>query len=373
MVKKTNLIVFGVVIIGVVLVSCRSESEVVRMNGSRPRYADKKIDLAKLSTIDVSRINMLSREKRINFENVMDFDTNGNLYILDSGESTISVFDKNGRFVRSFGRPGQGPKEFSLPSMFFIRTHDIFVLQEFGTQFKIVDLEGEFVSTRLVSFQNPLRYCAAGGDVYLFSGKVDQTFTKLEFILRRFEGGRFDQDKVLLTHNYPPGLGGPNYDFTWANWLLISDGGEYYFPEDNLNKYSIIKYDREGKPVLIFDRKYEIREYSKKASDRFHSDYRRQIEEGTMKFPASPPVVRKMFQDQKNNIWVISGETSEDNEDPDYENAIDIFSEKGEWLYSFKSKFVSKHCLYNDGKIYRILLVNPENYELSVEVYGIKY
>jgi len=373
MIEKTKLFVLGVVVIGAVLASCRSKSEVVRVSGSRPRYADKKIDLAKLSTIDVSRINMLSREKRINFDNVMDFDKKGNLYILDSGECTISVFDKNGRFVRAFGRRGQGPNEFSLPSMFFIKSDEIFVLQEFGTQFKIVNLEGDFVSTRLVSFQNPFRYCAAGDDVYLFSGNVDQTFTKLEFILRRFESGRFDQDKVLLTYPYPPGLGGPNFDFTWANWLLISDSGEFYFPEDNLNKYSIIKYDRGGKPVLIFDRTYEIREYSKKARDRFHSDYRRYVEVGAMKYPPSPPAVRKMFQDQKNNIWVVSGETSEDNEDPDYENTIDIFSGKGEWLYSFKSKSVSKHCLYHDGKIYRIVLANPENYELSIEVYGIKY
>jgi len=373
MIEKTKLFVLGVVVIGAVLASCRSKSEVVRVSGSRPKYADKKIDLAKLSTIDVSRINMLSREKQIDFDDVMDFDKNGNLYILDSGECTISVFDNNGRFVRSFGRRGQGPKEFSLPSKLFIKSDEIFVLHERGTQFKIVNLEGEYLSTRLVSFENQLRYFVAGDDVYLFSGNVDQTFTKLEFILRKFEGGRFGQEKVLLTYPYPPGFRAPNYNFTWENWLLISDSGEFYFPEDNLNKYSIIKYDRDGKPVLIFDRTYEIREYSKKARDRFHSDYGRGIEAGMMKFPPSPPAVRKMFQDQKNNIWVVSGETSEDNEDPDYENTIDIFSGKGEWLYSFKSKSISTHCLYHDGKIYRIMLVNPENYELSIEVYGIKY
>jgi len=373
MVEKTKRFVLGAVVIGVVLVSCRSKSEVVRVSGSQPRHADKKIDLEKLFNIDVSRINMFSREKRLSFESVMDFDKIGNLYILDSGESTISVFDKNGRFVRSFGRPGQGPKEFSSPSMLFIKNDEIFVLQGFGSGFKIVNLEGEFISNKIVSFENPLRYRAAGDDAYLFSGKVDRTFTKLEFILRRFEGGRFDQAEVLLTYNYPPGLSGPNYDFSWANWLLISNSGEFHFPEDNLNKYSIIKYSREGKPVLIFDRKYEIREYSKKARDRFHSDYRRQIEAGTMKFPPSPPVVRKMFQDQKKNIWVVSGETGEDNEDPDYGNAIDIFSGRGEWLYSFKSKSISRHCLYHDGKIYRILPINSDNYEQFIEVYSIKY
>jgi len=92
-----------------------------------------------------------------------------------------------------------------------------------------------------------------------------------------------------------------------------------------------------------------------------------------MKFPQSPPVVRKMFQDQKKNIWVISGETDEDNEDPDFENAVDVFSEKGEWLCSFKSKSISRNCLYNDGIIYGIPPINPDTYEQRVKAYKIKY
>ncbi|MDH4272284.1 MAG: hypothetical protein OEW18_09945, partial [Candidatus Aminicenantes bacterium] len=169
------------------------------------------------------------------------------------------------------------------------------------------------------------------------------------------------------------GLKGPNYDFIWPNWLAISDSGEFYFPEDNLNEYSITKYTKEGKPALVFGRKYETREYSQQARDRFNSLFSRQIKKGEMKFPSSPPVLRKMFQDQRKNIWVISGETYEDNEDPDFENAVDVFSEKGEWLYSFKSKSISRNCLYSDGIIYGIPPPNPDTYEQRIEAYSIKY
>lgn len=37
------------------------------------------------------------------------------LYILDEGESRVSVFDRRGNFVRSFGRGGPGPSEFTSP------------------------------------------------------------------------------------------------------------------------------------------------------------------------------------------------------------------------------------------------------------------
>lgn len=39
-------------------------------------------------------------------------DDHGNIYILDSGNFRVQKFDKNGKFVTSFGRSGQGPGEF---------------------------------------------------------------------------------------------------------------------------------------------------------------------------------------------------------------------------------------------------------------------
>jgi len=80
-----------------------------------------------------------------------------------------------------------------------------------------------------------------------------------------------------------------------------------------------------------------------------------------------------MFQDNRKNLWVISGETYEDNRNPNYENTIDIFNKKGEWLYSFKSKFISRYCFFNNWKIYRVLPIDLDTYDQIIEVYEIKY
>jgi hypothetical protein len=362
-----------IVLLGAGLASCVSDKDAVRVSSSRPKYADTTIGLKKLYTIDVTRINIFSRDTRRGFENVIDFDKDNNMYILDTYESRISVFDPQGRPVRSFGGPGQGPREFSNPSTLFIKDNEIYVLQGFGFDFKILNLDGEFVSAKRVSHENQLRYLVAGGDIYLFSGKTDRSFTKLEFILRRFPGGRFENEETLFVKDYPPGLNGPDYDFVWPDWLLVSDNGEYYFPEDNLNLYSVTKYSRTGKPALVFGRDYDVREYSKTARDSFYSLYRRDIDAGTRKFPKSPPVVRKMFQDQKKNIWVVVGETFEDNEDPGFENTIDVFSAKGEWLNSFKSRLISRNTLYDGGRFYSVPAVNMETFEQHIDVYEIKY
>jgi sugar lactone lactonase YvrE len=42
-------------------------------------------------------------------------DSQGNLYILDAGNHRVQKFSRDGRFLASFGRQGQGPGEFAYP------------------------------------------------------------------------------------------------------------------------------------------------------------------------------------------------------------------------------------------------------------------
>lgn len=369
--KEVKHIIIGIFII--CFISCKSNNDVKAGDNSLPKYVEKKyVELEKLYSINVTEISFFGKETSSGFGRVIDFDENNNMYILDTYESKISVFNENGEFVKSLGREGQGPEEFSRTNQFFIKKDKIYVFQGFF-EIKIVNLEGEYISSQLIHIENPLKYFAIGNSFYLFSAKLDQSFTKLEFILNRFEDDQFSKSKEIFHSDYPPGFEGANYDFSWFNWLLILDNGEFYFPEDNLKKYSIIKHNKEGEPQLIYGRKYKIKDYSKDAKNRFDSIYEQQIKEGDKKFPLSPPVVRKMFQDNEKNIWVISGETYEDNMNPEYENTIDIFDDKGKWLYSFKSKFLSRYCLYNDGRIYRVLPINLDTYDQYIEVYEIKY
>lgn len=370
----TGAILLGIMLICIFFISCDSTSgDIAEVNNLSPKYGDKKyVDLEKLYSIDVTEISLFGKDPSSNLQRLIDFDENNNLYILDSFESKITVFDENGEFVKSFGRAGQGPKEFTRPSALIVKKDKIYVFQGFF-EYKIMDLDGEYISTHSIHIQNRLGYQAVGDTVFLFRAELDQTFTEMELILLQIEGDNFSTSKEIFKYKYPLGFQGPSYDFWWPNWLLILDTGEFYFPEDNLSKYSIIKYSKEGKPELIFGRKYNIKEYSKEARDRFNSMYEKQIEKGDMEFPHSPPVVRKMFQDYKKNLWVISGETYEDNRNPDYENTVDIFDKKGEWLYSFKSKLLSRYCFYNNGKIYRVLPINLDTYDQYIDVYRIKY
>jgi hypothetical protein len=123
--------------------------------------------------------------------------------------------------------------------------------------------------------------------------------------------------------------------------------------------------------VLRFGRDYRVRGYSERARSRFFSLYEKQVQRGERAFPASPPIVGNMFQDGKKNVWVIVGESSEDNGDPEFENTIDVFDEDGRWLVSMKSKVLSRFCHYHNGKVYVIPSVEADS--PAIRVFGIRY
>ena len=367
------MILFGFLTISIVFTCCKSNSdELIEVHNVLPKYANAEyVRLEKLYNIDVTQISLFNKDSNNDMQRLIDFDEDNNMYILDGYESKISVFDKQGGLIRTFGKAGQGPKEFLRPNRIVVNKNKVYVFQGFQ-EYKIVDLEGAYISSHLINVENRLKTRIINDSFYFFRGKVDQTFTKLEFILSRYNID-FSSGKEVFRHNYSPGMQGANYDYTWPNWLFISDSGEFYFPDDNLSKYSITKFSRDGVPKLSFSRKYNSKKYSQGAKDRFYSIYEKQIKSGSIEFPQSPPIVRLIFEDNKKNIWVISGETYEDNRNPEFENTIDIFNKKGEWLYSFKSKFLSRFCLYNNGKIYRVLPINLDSYDQYIEVYNIVY
>ena len=364
----------GILILsGLCLYACRTPDDVRIINNESPKYGGLGgLRLEKVNSIDVTEIGMFGRERSSAYGSKIDFDETGRMYILDIYECTISVFDEDGKYLGSLCRKGQGPQELSQPNFLFVGDEIIYVVQNMASQIKSFDLQGEYISTRNITIQNPFRFYAAGGRFYVFSADVDQTFTKLEFKVIRFGDDQFSSGEEIFRQAYPPGLRGPNYDFIWHNWLHITGDGAFYFPEDNLKDFSIVEYDSEGQPALIFRRSYDAKKYTEKAEERFLEIHGRSVSAGMAQFPSHPPVIRKIFVDDRKNVWIISGETVEDNENPDFENTVDIFDQKGYWLRSFKTKEISRNCLYNNGRIYNISTINPITMKQAIDVFRIR-
>lgn len=72
-------------------------------------------------SIELLPIHTVGRADGREFETFVDvpavaFDDRANLYVLDRGNTRVVVFDSVGRHLRTIGRRGSGPGEFSVPS-----------------------------------------------------------------------------------------------------------------------------------------------------------------------------------------------------------------------------------------------------------------
>jgi hypothetical protein len=70
------------------------------------------------------------------------FDGQDNLYVLDSQNRRILVFDRDGRFVRQFGRRGDGPGDFQLPLAMALTAEGIVVADMGRRAYLRFSLEG---------------------------------------------------------------------------------------------------------------------------------------------------------------------------------------------------------------------------------------
>lgn len=108
-------------------------------------------------------------------------DTQGRIYILDSSNKLVRVFDRAGRFLLSFGSPGQGPGEFTQVSGFEVRDSTIFVV-DLAAVHVFRWRAGEVVFSHSVRPPvEPVDACAAGQRIFVHG--VSPTVTELVFPL----------------------------------------------------------------------------------------------------------------------------------------------------------------------------------------------
>ena len=71
-------------------------------------------------------------------------DEEENIYVLDSKEVCVKVFDKNGRHIRTFGKRGQGPGEMQSPTrMYLTAGKELLIYDAMNRRLSYFSLEGE--------------------------------------------------------------------------------------------------------------------------------------------------------------------------------------------------------------------------------------
>lgn len=227
------------------------------------------------------------------------------IFVLDSKEDHIKVFDKEGKYLMTIGTPGQGPGELDRPSSICISQNELVVL-EGARRLSVFTLEGEFL--RHISTKETWALGAtmdSVGNIVLTEGVMDPEY--FHYLTKKV-----DVDMNLLYEiaktPAPDARTGVNPFMPFAYWKIDEDDNIVFgYPKD----YEIQIINPEGKVTRKIKREYDPVEVTEQEKKEQTEDSPPQIK---YIFPKYHSAYYRFFLDDEGRIFVQTWEKIEGEE-----------------------------------------------------------
>lgn len=255
-------------------------------------------------------------------------DKKENIYLLDYKECCIKKYDKNGKFLSSFGRKGKGPGELLNPLLikYNPQNKNLYVYDGVKKSFNIFDSTGKYLSSKKVDYMLFNFEIDSLGNIFIEFRKPDQTDGHYQMY---YQIDKYDSElKYLLTIeknqiddfmaiNIPNQLIIETPFLTGKLWT-VSSSGKLFILDSNKNILSM----RDGngkvlKKISLPDLKIrvknrEIERYYEELKE-FYSDEKlvKRIK-SKIEIPKYKPSYNALMNDNNNNIILVSDEKQGD-------------------------------------------------------------
>lgn len=172
----------------------------------------------------------------------VQLDQGGNVYLLDSKNDRVKIFDKNMKFIRSLGSRGQGPDEMIEPTdMDLDKEGNIYIADPENSRIVIIDSSGQAaknISLRGLKFLLDLNIAVdSEGLIYISTAESLITVLNISGQIINSFGEIYEHKRSGVNYN----INVVHLDVDSENNLWVAY--EHYIPE-------IRKYDNNGK--LLF-------------------------------------------------------------------------------------------------------------------------
>jgi hypothetical protein len=289
----------------------------------------------------------------------IESDEEGNIFILDYRECLIKKFDPQGRFIRQFGRRGQGPGEFQNPySMVISHRNKIYVGDPGLNKIEEFSLNGEYKQTLKIEFSD--YFSVTKNNNFIISHRTYDEKGNGYKNIGRFDFGKNQADSFFSQRQYWPARIMDDeftYEFPYfIRWAIDSKDRVYACSGV---KYQISVLDSSG--MLLFKFGKEVSPISVSGEEM------KEIDEILARVPSRPeekenpyranlvyPVLKSISIDEKNRVWIEHYQplwSSRVNQNTFY----DVFSSDGIFLFSTKIPgHVYPQLVFKNGYIYAL-------------------
>jgi len=290
-------------------------------------------------------------------------DDNENIYISETKDQVIKVFDSDGKYIKTIGAKGNGPGEFQR-IWYLAATEDgkLIALDSSARRTSFFDSSGKFLNSfkwKTDYFNNILVKSSS----YIIGERAYPGIRPNAFFYVKeidFDGEEvrsYGEFKMFESLIIPDGSG------TTYTGLPVSPSSIFTGDQDRElfyhclnNKYIIEAYDISGKLFRKIDRPYEPVPFTKEDADKYRRthDYPGMSEVvkktiRTLKMPDVKNIIVRMYVDDKSNLWVRTNEIKEEDKTL---TAFDIFNSEGH--YFAKVWTATFPQIFKKGKMYRM-------------------
>lgn len=285
---------------------------------------------------------------------LIDTDGEGTIYACDSGNRRVQVFDRNGGFIRTLGRQGQGPGEYSFPSAVYLdQDGDAYIGT--GRSLVVFGRDGVFKKNIPVkTFLSRMILGPGGAIIGTTQPNIRAEEGPKNTLVQLSPDGELQRTLAVF----------PAYGASPGQMLLHWYSGEIAFcarPENSLFygfslEYLIHVVDVEGRRLFAFSKAEQSRGISGEEADLTREEGIWALygsgdpKTAPLGMPDHRPFFRRFLSDDLGRLYVIrfSPITEKDVKTSE----IDVFSKDGYYLYRMIWPFVPQ--LIRGGFLYEV-------------------
>lgn len=140
----------------------------------------------------------------------MDFSPDGELYVVERNHCRIMHWDKDGAFLGSFAEKGEGPGELIRPELVHVTEDAVWVYGRGNGRFSVFDRQGKFVRSFPAPVSAIRRFAVVNPDLLLIVHQVRRKQPYMAFELIDTKGTIVRRLKQIDNHFFINGLQGDN-------------------------------------------------------------------------------------------------------------------------------------------------------------------